>query len=299
MNSSSNSTDLILKELEKIEQLLEQDGVENFPEEVKRKFWRMVGKIKRQENPDFLTIEKAARIRERLHVHRFGKPIGTNELLVPFGIAAILLFLGSFIFARNEKELLIAGTITYIAYTLMFTIYFIILDFIIYDEFFTFFVILGVSVLELALLYTFLKAVLEFLVFYSALGVIPCLYPHGRWLAGKITKIELEGAIRDIYFLVTLKTDYKSYLRASPKQRHWFFFIAGSGTAVTSVILAIVEMILFSDYFFALFAITLIFGEALDYIYGGGKFAGEFGHARRERRIIKEIEELKTTKRIT
>jgi hypothetical protein len=34
---------------------------------------------------------------------------------------------------------------------------------------------------------------------------------------------------------------------------------------------------------------VLIIAEILDYIIGGGKLAGEFGHARRERLIIKDI----------
>jgi hypothetical protein len=255
----------------------------------KRLFWRLVGQIKRMKNPPNEAIVIASNIREILHVERFGNPVPLSGILPQCLFSAILLLLGFLIVGEDEDNLLLGAVIMYIAYIIIFVLYLWVLDLLIISLRFTIAAMVVSSIIECLILYMYFEGFLGWLVYYSGLGVIPTMYVFGRWIGGKITGIELEGGIRDKYYLITLKTNYESYLHASPKNRHWFFVIAGSGTAITGLVVATIEILLFQEYFFLIFTSVLIIAEILDYIIGGGKLAGEFGHARRERLIIKDI----------
>jgi hypothetical protein len=283
------NNDEILTELAEINKLIEEDGVKNLPPEKKKQFWKLVGKIKRQETPNQDQIKSAATIREMLHQDRFGKPLDTNFMLGGFGLSAVFLFLGFIVLGLDSDDLGTASILTYAGYVVLFTMYFYIIDFVIFDKFITFLIILLAGVFELALLFAFVPGFLAWLVYVSGFGIVPALYPFGRWIASQITKIKIEGGVRDVYGLVNLKTNYESYLSASPENRHWFFFISGLGTTVTSIFFVVVDLVMFDRFWFIFAALALLIGETYDYVYGGGRWAGEFGHARRERLIIADI----------
>ncbi|MHA2404674.1 MAG: hypothetical protein ACXADH_16865 [Candidatus Kariarchaeaceae archaeon] len=255
----------------------------------KKLFWRLVGQIKRMKNPPNEAIVIASNIREILHVERFGNPVPLSGILPQCLLSAILLFLGFLIIGEDEDNLLLGAVIMYFGYIVLFTLYLWVLDLLLISLRFTIGALIISSIIEVSILYVYFEGFLSWLVYYSGLGVIPTMYVFGRWFGGKITGIELVGGIRDKYYLITLKTDYQSYLLASPHKRHWFFIIAGSGTAIVGLLVSMVEILLFQEYFFLVFTGVLIIAETLDYIIGGGKLAGEFGHARRERIIINDI----------
>lgn len=53
-------------------------------EKTRRHFWRIVGKIKRQNSPDDMVIQKAAEIRDLLYAHKLGKPRSLKWLILWF-----------------------------------------------------------------------------------------------------------------------------------------------------------------------------------------------------------------------
>ncbi len=290
----SIASDDISEILTILENKLQETGANDFPKSDKRQFWRAIGRIKRLENPNEDTIEKAASIRETLHEHRFGKPISLKFIMIPLTIAAVLLVIGKIIYMEDNDELFTAGLIIYLGYVLIFSVYFYILNVKIYNKIITDLVIFGSSAIELVLLYNYWPGFLAWLVKISIFGIVPMLYPHGRWVSSKITKIKIDGAIRDIYFLITLKTNYKSYLSVPQNNRHWFFIIPGIGTALTATIIGIFELIYYEVYTFLILAIILIIAEIYSYIFDVGVWGGELGHARRERMIIKDIKKRKS-----
>ncbi len=54
-------------------------------------------------------------------------------------------------------------------------------------------------------------------------GAIPCFYLHGCYIGGLIAGIQFDGVTRDVFYLPTLKINYRSYLKAQPPTRQWFF----------------------------------------------------------------------------
>ncbi len=119
-------------------------------------------------------------------------------------------------------------------------------------------------------------------------GAIFALYPFGRLIAGKRAKIRLDGITRDIYYLPTLKINYVTYLEASPPSRQWFFFFAGVWTVITATWVGILGFLLGRGEWIGLaIALVLAIAEAFGAIIGG-KWAGELGHFKRERRIVRD-----------
>jgi hypothetical protein len=118
-------------------------------------------------------------------------------------------------------------------------------------------------------------------------GAICAFYPFGRMIASKYTRIGLDGITRDIYFLPTLKINYITYLKAYPPHRQWFFFFAGIWTVITAAWVGILGFILGGEWIGLAMALVLGIAEAFGAIIGG-KWAGELGHFKRERRIVRD-----------
>lgn len=118
-------------------------------------------------------------------------------------------------------------------------------------------------------------------------GAIFAFYPFGRLIASKITRIRLDGITRDIYFLPTLKINYLTYLMAHPPHRQWFFFFAGIWTVITAIWLGSLGFLLGGEWIGLAIALILAIAEAFGAILGG-KWAGELGHFKRERRIVRD-----------
>ncbi|MFW9906247.1 MAG: hypothetical protein ACFFFH_18145, partial [Candidatus Thorarchaeota archaeon] len=126
---------------------------------------------------------------------------------------------------------------------------------------------------------------------YLMFAAIPCFYLHGRYIGGLISGIKFDGVSRDVFYLPTLKINYRSYLLAKPPARQWIFFCGGIGTVVTSVVVATIQLFVFGDIFWYLIPILLFLGELLDFLNLAGPLSGgEFKHLKRERRIIRAWE---------
>lgn len=63
----------------------------NVDKQVKRRFWQLVGRIKRMSQVDDAVIVKAAEIRDLLYEHRLGKPRSLNWLILWLLIAVVTL----------------------------------------------------------------------------------------------------------------------------------------------------------------------------------------------------------------
>jgi hypothetical protein len=118
-------------------------------------------------------------------------------------------------------------------------------------------------------------------------GAMFFLYPFGRIIAGKLTGISFDGISRDIYYLPTLKINYPSYLRASPPNRLWFFFMSGYWTASSMILIGFVGFLLKGEWMAITFGLILAIVETLGAILGG-KWAGELGHFNRELKIVRD-----------
>lgn len=291
---SKDEIDEINITLKNLERKIQENGPEKFTQSDKKQFWRAVGGIKRLQHPNEDVIESAAYIRETLHKYRFGKPISLKFVMFPLTIAAVLLILGKIIYMNDNDELLTSGLIIYLGYVVIFSVYSYVLKVTIYNEIITYLVIFSSSAIELFLFHNYWPGFLAWLIKLSIFGVVPMLYPHGRWLSSKITKIKIDGAIRDIYFLITLKTNYKSYLSVPQNNRHWFFIIPGIGTALTATIIGVFELIFYEVYSFLVLAMILIIAEIYSYVFDVGVWGGELGHARREKMIIRDIKKRKS-----
>ncbi|MFX1562642.1 MAG: hypothetical protein ACFFDP_04985, partial [Promethearchaeota archaeon] len=68
---------------------------EEVDEKIRRRFWRIVGKIKRQHSLDDLVIQNAAEIRDLLYEHKLGKPRSLKWLILwfTFGILGITYYI--------------------------------------------------------------------------------------------------------------------------------------------------------------------------------------------------------------
>ncbi len=171
----------ILIELDKIKKRLEQEGD---TKQVRKAFWRIIGKMKRQE-PKQITdaeIEKAAKIRNQLFRQKIvlSMPKGLLlfffiALIAFFGIIQLLLFL----------DVWLANIIPY-------------------DPF----------------LYTIiLNILLSIVAVILAYGV----YPWGRYFGGVIGRVKFEGFYRYSPGELGLKIEYASYLRTTQSRRKWVF----------------------------------------------------------------------------
>ncbi|MFW9778081.1 MAG: hypothetical protein ACFFE8_04440 [Candidatus Heimdallarchaeota archaeon] len=277
----------LLPELLKIQQIVMEDP-NNLPKGKTKRFWWIVGRIKRQSAPDPQLVKVAADIRDRLYLARLGptKPIRiVLPLWTGFGLGII-----GIVLMFSIPDLVLLAAIISVFFTVFFSLGFIWIiglsrriaslllvalvgGTIIID------VILGLISLELLVFAN------QFLLF----AVIPCFYLHGRYIGGLIARIRFDGVSRDVFHLPTLKINYESYLLASPPSRQWIFLFGGLGTVVTSFLVAVVQLLVFGVPYLIIVPIMLLVGEILDYLNLAGSLGGgEFSHLRRERRIIKD-----------
>ena len=171
----------LLSDLQAIEQQLDQEG--DTPQ-VRKAFWRTVGKIKRLP-PNAVsdeTVVKTTEIRNRLFKHKI--VLGVGKGLVIFFLLAHLAFFG-FLWALLHFEAVIS-------------------------------MILILPPLFLLLL---LNAVILLLTVFVAYGV----YPWGRFLGGVIARVKFDGFYRYSPGELGLKIEYNSYLRTTQSRRKWVF----------------------------------------------------------------------------
>ncbi len=256
--------------------------------EEKKRYWRYVGKIKRLNEPDIDDVKLLSEIRELMFKERFGEVKPTwilNSALSFVGIGIVIAIV-------LMKDYLWTGMImTWVLFTILAITYLWSIDKL--NNWKLAAIALSMTTGLTIILDLILYSVsIKWLYIFNQIGfiiVIPCLYLNGRIVGGWISGIKLDGVIRDIYYLVTMKINYESYLMAKPDKRQWIFFFGGIGTVVTSTIVSFVNLIYYDSYALFIFPILLLFGEILDYKAKAGKLSGgEFNHLRRERRIIQD-----------
>lgn len=77
------------RELEEIHMQVIKD-TDNIPENVEKRFWKIVGQIKRTPNPDPIVVNKASKIRDLLYSNKFGGSIPLwIAIPICFALAAI------------------------------------------------------------------------------------------------------------------------------------------------------------------------------------------------------------------
>lgn len=124
--------------------------------------------------------------------------------------------------------------------------------------------------------------------FFMIFGIITFFYPPGRYLAGRLMGIHFDGLVRDPYFRFepTMKVNYPSYLRASPPNRMWFFFLAGLAPTITGFTAGIYGFWLVGD-LIGLLVTGLLGLYAILGVFGYTK-AGEMANYQRERKIVRD-----------
>jgi hypothetical protein len=171
----------IIAELEGIEQRLDQEGD---TKQVRKAFWRIVGKIKRMEPTavDDEVVEKTTAVRNRLFkqdiVINTGKGVATYFLVC---ILSFLGYIGVLLFLESSLSL---------------------------------FIILPPLFFQIIL-----NIVLILLSVFIAYGS----YPMGRYIGGVIARVKFEGMYRYSPGELGLKIEYTSYLRTTPSRRKWVF----------------------------------------------------------------------------
>ena len=170
-----------LSDLEKIEHRLDTEGD---TDNTRKSFWRIIGKMKRQDpaSLDEAEIQKAAAIRNRL----FKQPVivGVRIGLLMFSITAIVGFLAFFwVMFYFESNLAMLIPIPP-----------------------------GLSVI-------ILNVELGIITVFIAYGV----YPVGRYLGGVIARVRFEGFYRYSPGELGLKIEYRSYLKTTQSRRKWVF----------------------------------------------------------------------------
>ncbi|MFX0054983.1 MAG: hypothetical protein ACFFAD_08660 [Candidatus Hermodarchaeota archaeon] len=122
--------------------------------------------------------------------------------------------------------------------------------------------------------------------FICVMGVVAFFYPIGRLLAGKALGIRLLGICRDEYYEPTIKIDYVTFLKAIPARRKWFFFFAGIWTAITSLIVGMMGLVIGGDITgFLPVVFILLFEGYVVYSGNPSPSRGEMGHYNREKKI--------------
>ncbi|UCG89870.1 MAG: hypothetical protein JSU57_05255 [Candidatus Heimdallarchaeota archaeon] len=240
----------------------------------KKRFWQIVGVIKREISPDPQLVDLAVEIREILYLQRLGstKPMG---IVIPIwtvcGIAAIvcpLLF--------TFSELIYVAMIISWSFVAIFMLGYLWIVNMDRKWFFVIFIaaVGGTVVGDLIIAMMSIELLVEFNRFLM-FAAIPCFYLHGRYIGGLIAGIQFDGVSRDVFHFPTLKINYRSYLLAQPPARQWIFFCGGIGTVVTSVVVATVQLFVFGDIFWNLIPILLFLG---DLSLAGPLSRGEFSH---------------------
>jgi len=171
----------IATDLQRIEQQLASEG--DTPH-VRTAFWRIVGKMKRQ-NPSRLTeaeIDRAAAIRNRLFKQPVILKVRTGLLL--FFITALFAFF-AFLWALFYFESSLAMIVS----------------------------------LPPGITAILLNITLGIFTIFIAYGI----YPWGRFLGGLIAHVRFEGFYRYSPGELGLKIEYTSYLKTSQSRRKWVF----------------------------------------------------------------------------
>lgn len=168
-------------ELRAIEQRLDEEGD---TKEIRKTFWRIVGKIKRLDSKEVNNkiIEKTAHIRNRLFKNEV--VLSVNKGLGLFFLVALFAFIG-FIWALLYFDTILAL-------------------FIILPPLFMLIVLNGILL------------VLIILIAYGA-------YPWGRYLGGVIGRVKFDGFYRYSPGEFGLKIEYISYLKTTQSRRKWVF----------------------------------------------------------------------------
>jgi hypothetical protein len=281
-----NEKDILL-ELQELHQTVTENPAHLSPEARKR-FWQIVGSIKREPYPNAQLVEIASEIRDTLYLHRLG-PTKPMSIVIPiWTICGIGTIVCPWLFTFSDL-IYLAMVLSWIFISIFMLGYFWILNTDTKLSLSIFTAVTGGTVvgdLIIAGISTILLIELNrFLMFVA----IPCFYLHGRYIGGLIAGIQFDGVSRDVFYLPTLKINYRSYLLAKPPARQWIFFCGGIGTVVTSTIVATIQLFVFGDFFWFLIPILLFIGELLDFLNLAGPLSGgEFSHLRRERRIIKK-----------
>ena len=173
----------IVSELKTIEQRLDQEGD---TKEIRKTFWRIVGKIKRL-NPSEVSneiIEKTVNLRNRLFKQKV--VLSVNKGLGLFLLVAIFADIG-FIWALLYFKTILAS-----------------------------FIILPPILTLLAL-----NGILLVFIVFMAYGA----YPWGRYLGGVIARVKFDGFYRYSPGEFGLKIEYTSYLKTTQSRRKWVFGI--------------------------------------------------------------------------
>ncbi len=171
----------IITELQQIEQQLDQEGDTT---QVRKAFWRIVGKIKRMDSAvvDDEVVEKATAIRNRLFKQDIVISVGKG--VVVYFLVFLLSFLG-YIWVLLFLESTLA--------------LFIILPPLFVQ------IILNISLILICIC-----------IAYGA-------YPMGRYLGGVMARVKFDGMYRYSPGELGLKIEYTSYLRTTPSRRKWVF----------------------------------------------------------------------------
>ncbi|MFV2014167.1 MAG: hypothetical protein ACC656_01960 [Candidatus Heimdallarchaeota archaeon] len=256
--------------------------------EEKREFWKKVGQLKRLDKPNLDEISLLSDIREILHKDRFGDPCPTNVVL-PISAVLAIGMVYSIILKAEDDTVWLGLILSWLLLAILATLYSWVVNIGRKVVFYVFVLLVFSTVsIDIFLLYNDK----ELFAIFNQIGLIilvPTLYLHGRYIGGLVSGIKFDGVVRDIYYLVTMKINYQSYLSAKPNKRQWIFFTGGIGTVITSSVASLIALIIFSNPYLFIVPILLLFGELLDYAFYENRVAkGEFHHLRRGRRIIRD-----------
>jgi hypothetical protein len=287
----------IINLLKKIKEEVEKDP-KHVSKEEKKQFWKIIGEIKRDPSPDDEIVNLSTEIRDKLYLSRLGDVKPINLSLFLFTVSGLGFILSSILFSYQElyyQALLIALLI----FSLFMLTYLWIINLELKWSLLIFIIFIGGTIIYEIIADYFSIEILKNLNRYMALASVPAFYLYGRLIGGIIGNIQFDGVSRDVFYLPTLKINYKTYLLAPATARQWIFFFGGIGTVVTSLIASTIVLIFYNDPLLFLFPILLFFGEILDYAGVAGFLSGgEFNHLKREHKIIrdwkKNKEELKS-----
>jgi hypothetical protein len=256
--------------------------------EQKRQFWKIVGEIKRDPFPDDELVDLSAEIRDIVYLSRLGavKPIGMS--LFFFTICGFGFIISTILFSYPDLYYVSLFT-ALIIFSLFMITYLWIVNIDLKWSIIIFFLFVGGTIIYELFADVYSISILKDLNRYMALASVPAFYLYGRIIGGFIGNINFDGVTRDVFYLPTLKINYKSYLLAEATARQWIFFFGGIGTVITSIFASIVVFIFYNDPLLFLFPVFLFVGEILDYMGVAGFLSGgEFSHLKREHRIIKD-----------
>jgi hypothetical protein len=257
-------------------------------EESKKQFWKIVGEIKRDPSPDDDLVNLSVEIRDVVYLSRLGpvKPIGMSLLL--FTICGFGFIVSTILFSYPDLYY-ISLYFALIIFSLFMLTYVWVINIGWRGSAIIFLMFVGGTIIYELFADIYSITILKDLNRYMALASVPSFYLYGRIIGGYIGNIKFDGVSRDVFYLPTLKINYKSYLLAEAPARQWIFFFGGIGTVITSILASIVVFIFYNDPLLFLFPVFLFFGEILDYIGVAGFLSGgEFSHLKREHKIIKD-----------